>query len=301
MFFEDLVNFLKPNRVVKNFDTEILELNIVFENNFHEKSLGWISDKNMNRTIEIQKGNVIISELIFNSFKEELSKNVNWLIVENPRKAFANVIANFFVPKKKFGLIHNSAVLADSIKINKDTVIIGPNVVLEDNVEIGNNVEIQANTVVKKGTIIHSDVVIGSNCTIGGVGFGYEKEVNGDFQIIHHIGNVMISDNVEIGNNVCIDRAVIGSTFIGRNVKIDNLVHIAHGVKIDENSLIIANAMIGGSVEIGKNVWVSPSVSIRQKLKIEDGALVGMGSVVVKNVPKEDIVAGVPSKSIKAK
>lgn len=299
MLFEELVNFLNPVKVIKNFESEILELNIVFEDNFTVKSLGWISDKNMERTKDVNSGNVIISELLFNSLKEQLSKNVNWIIVENPRKSFANVIEHFFVSEKKYGLIHNSAVIYDSVNFNKNTVNIGPNVVIEENVEIGDYVEIQANTVIKKGTIIHSNTLIGSNCTIGGIGFGYEKEENGDFQIIHHIGNVIISDYVEIGNNVCVDRAVIGSTFIGRNVKIDNLVHIAHGVRIGENTLVIANAMIGGSVTIGKNVWVSPSVSIRQKLNIEDNSLVGMGSVVVKDVLNNDIVAGVPAKSIK--
>lgn len=109
----------------------------------------------------------------------------------------------------------------------------------------------------------------------------------------------MIKKDVEIGNNVCIDRAVLGSTVIGENVKIDNLVHIAHGVVIGENSLIIANSMIAGSCEIGKNVWVSPSVSVIQNTQIEDNALLGMGSVVIRNVDANTIVAGVPAKKTK--
>ena len=111
-----------------------------------------------------------------------------------------------------------------------------------------------------------------------------------------HIGNVHLKENVEVGNNVCIDRAVMGSTLLSENVKVDNLVHIAHGVKIGKNSLIIANSMIAGSVEIGENVWVSPSSSIRQKLIIENDALIGMGAVVVKNVEPSSVVAGNPAK-----
>ena len=76
------------------------------------------------------------------------------------------------------------------------------------------------------------------------------------------------------------------------------MVHIAHGVQVGENSLIIANAMVAGSVKIGKNVWVAPSSSIRQKLSIEDDSIVGMGSVVVKKVEAGDIVAGVPAKKV---
>jgi len=114
-----------------------------------------------------------------------------------------------------------------------------------------------------------------------------------------HIGNVLIYDKVEIGNNTCIDRAVLGSTIIHENVKIDNLVHIAHGVVIQENSLIIAHAMIGGSAEIGKNVWIAPGALIINKGKVEDDSVVGMGAVVIKKVDKRAIVAGNPAKFLK--
>jgi len=299
MLLEDLQRFLNPLLFVKNFEVEIFHLNIVFEESFSVNSLGWLSDKNILRLNEIKTGNVIISEKLFSTNKDNLSKSINWFVVENPRKSFADVIEHFFVDEKKYGNIHQSSIISNSVIFNPEKVNIGPNVVIEDNVQLGDFCEIGANTVLKKGIILKSNITIGSNCTIGGVGFGYEQDKEGNYRVIYHIVNVLISDFVEIGNNVCVDRAVIGSTQIGKNVKIDNLVHIAHGVKIDENSLIIANAMIGGSVSIGKNVWVSPSVSIRQKLTIEDDSLVGMGSVVVKDVQKDDIVAGVPAKSIK--
>ena len=299
MILKELQKFINPIFFIENFDTEVLELNIVFEKTFNINSLGWLSDKNVLRLKDIKTGNVIISEKIYSTNKDNLSKNINWFVVENPRKSFADVIEHYFVEAKKYGDIHTSSTISNSAIFNSAKVNIGPNVVIEDDVQIGDFCEIGANSVLKKGVILKSNITIGSNCTIGGVGFGYEQDKEGNYHVIHHIGNVYISDFVEIGNNVCIDRAVIGSTQIGRNVKIDNLVHIAHGVKIDENSLIIANAMIGGSVSIGKNVWVSPSVSIRQKLTIQDDSLIGMGSVVVKDVQKNDIVLGVPAKSIK--
>ncbi len=91
------------------------------------------------------------------------------------------------------------------------------------------------------------------------------KNEEGKYSIIPHMGNVVIKNQVEIGNNTCIDRAVLGSTIINENVKIDNLVHISHGVSLGANSLIIANTMIAGSSIIGENVWVSPSSSILNK------------------------------------
>ena len=108
-----------------------------------------------------------------------------------------------------------------------------------------------------------------------------------------------MENNVEIGNNTCVDRAVIGSTTLGENVKVDNLVHIAHGVKVARNTVIIANAMVAGSVTIGENTWIAPSASILNQKNIGDNVLVGMSSLVLKDVEDNQIVAGVPAKVIK--
>ena len=148
-------------------------------------------------------------------------------------------------------------------------------------------------------TIIGNNVTIGCNNTIGGVGFGYEKDEFGEYKLIKHIGNVVINDGVEIGNNTCIDRGVIGSTIIGENCKIDNLVHIAHGVNIGKNSLIIANSMIAGSVTIGKNVWIAPSTSVINGAKIGDNSMTGIGTVVIRDIGNNELHIGIPSKKIK--
>jgi len=266
------------------------------------KSLFWCSNKNKESLLKLVIGTGIISKESYQYLKDNNYKaSTNWIVVNNPRLTFMKILNLFFVQKIKFGSIAKSAVIDSSVKYNLKEVNIGENVVIERNVEIGENVEIGHNTVIKSGTIILDNVKIGSNNTIGGVGFGYEQNEKGEYQMIPHIGNVILKNNVEIGNNTCIDRAVLGSTVLFENVKIDNLVHIAHGVKIKKNSLIIANSMIAGSVEIGENVWVSPSVSIMQKTIINDNALVGMGSVVLKNVESSTIVAGVPAKLIKKK
>jgi UDP-3-O-[3-hydroxymyristoyl] glucosamine N-acyltransferase len=128
------------------------------------------------------------------------------------------------------------------------------------------------------------------------VGFGYEKDEDGHYQVIPHIGGVLIEENVEIGNNTCIDRAVLGNTILKKNCKIDNLVHIAHGVIVGENSLVIAHAMVGGSTVIGDNVWVAPNAALINKITIGDNATIGLGAVVVKNVGENDTVIGNPAK-----
>jgi UDP-3-O-[3-hydroxymyristoyl] glucosamine N-acyltransferase len=168
-------------------------------------------------------------------------------------------------------------------------VVIGSGVVLGDRVRIGPNTCI-ANTTVGANTSI------GANCTIGLPGFGYEKDADGRYWRFPHVGRVEIGMDVEIGSNSCIDRGALGSTRIGRGVKVDNLVHIAHNVTIGENALIIANSMIGGSTQVGPRAWIAPSASIMNQLSIGADAVIGMGAVVVRNVGEAAVVMGNPAR-----
>lgn len=257
--------------------------------------LSWCSDKNFDKLKLISNLNsiIIVSENLDSDFK----KKSNFIIVENPRRTFKEILSKFFI-KAKESKISKTSVIDKLSNIGKNPFI-GNNVVIENNCKIGDNVVINHNSVILEGTIIGNNVTIGANNTIGGVGFGYEKNAQGDFEIIPHIGNVIIKDNVDVGNNVCIDRAVLGSTILEDNVKVDNLVHIAHGVVVGRNSVVIANAMVAGSVKIGENSWIAPSASIINKKNVGNNALVGLGAVVTKHVEDNTIVAGNPAKFIR--
>ena len=299
MKIQDVLDFLKPISSTIFEENDILFVKSIDHISFDENSLGWCSDKNIELLKIVKKGTVLVSQALSVQLeKEGFQFTFNAIIVENPRLSFAEILRNFFVKKTVYGIVHVSSIIDSSVKYNESEVFIGPNVVIEENVKIGSKVIIGANSVIKANTIIHSNVSIGSNCTIGGVGFGYEPNEEGVYELIPHVGNVILNDFVEIGNNVCIDRAVMGSTILEREVKVDNLVHIAHGVHIGSNSLIIAHAMIAGSVKIGKNTWVAPCAAIKQKVEIGDNALIGLGSVVLKNVADNEIVVGVPAKKI---
>lgn len=156
-----------------------------------------------------------------------------------------------------------------------------------------------------KGNCIAVDFVepenfsIGWNNTIGSDGFGYAREEDGTLVKIPHAGNVVIEENVEIGSNTCIDRAVVGSTVIGAGTKIDNLVHIAHGVKIGKNCLIAAGAVIGGSCEIGDNCNIWVHASIKNKVKIGSNCIIGAGAVVLTDVPDNSVFVGNPAKFLR--
>lgn len=287
------VNYIGKENVILNNIKQISDKLI------DENSIYWCSDKNIEKISLPKVGTLILSNYSYEFLKynEKLLSN-NFIIVDNPRRFFMELLNKYFDEKPLFNVISNSSLIHESVKFNKEKVNIGNNVVIEEGCEIGENVIVNSNTCILKNTKIGNNVKIGCNNTIGGVGFGFEKDENGNYNQIPHIGNVVIENNVEIGNNTCIDRAVLGSTLIGENVKIDNLVHIAHGVQIGCNSLIIAKAMIAGSAVIGKNVWVAPSSSIMQKISIGDDVVIGMGAVVIKDVEKGAVVAGVPAKKI---
>jgi len=143
------------------------------------------------------------------------------------------------------------------------------------------------------------NVKIGEFCSIGNEGFGFVQDYDGAWIRFPHHGGIIIGDDVEIGDNVCIDRGSLSDTVIGKGVKIDNLVHIAHNVTIGENSMIVAKSMIAGSVKIGDNCWISPSSNIRNGIKIGNNVMVGMGSNVVKDIPDNVVVAGNPARVIR--
>ena len=279
-----------------NIDTQIHEVIQLNPNNTNRHAIFWCNNKNIFQLNNCKYGTVICSHSAKKEFK--INEDCNYIFVENPRLVFSKIIKDFFLQDEKAPYISQSAVIHPSAKIGLN-VSIGHFTVIEENCIIEDNCKIGYNNTIHQKTHLHKNVKIGSNNTIGGIGFGYEKNEQGNYEILPHIGNVVIYENVEIGNNTCIDKAVLGSTKIHKNVKIDNLVHIAHGVEIGENSLIIANSMIGGSTKIGKNVWVAPSASLINKIEVNDNALIGLGAVVVKSVEESHIVAGNPAKFIK--
>lgn len=174
---------------------------------------------------------------------------------------------------------------------------IAKSAVIEDGVVIGNDVIIGANTVVKHGTVIKDNVRIGCNTTIGSEGFQLITMGKGAPLHITHAGGCVISENVYIGDNTCVCNSLFeGYTFIGENVNIDNLVHIAHNLIIEKNAVITAHVIICGSAIIREGAWIAPNSSIINRVTIGKYSKVGMGSVVTKNVAPYSIVYGIPAK-----
>ena len=150
-------------------------------------------------------------------------------------------------------------------------------------------------------------IKIGKNCkikkdvAIGGQAFSHRKNEKGINEVVSQIGGVAIGDNVDIGSFTAIDRGILTDTIIGDNVKIDNLVHIAHNCSVGENTRIAAGAVLGGGVVVGKNCFLGLNCAVRQRIKIGDNVTVGMGAVVVKDIPDNITVVGNPARPLENK
>ena len=162
-----------------------------------------------------------------------------------------------------------------------------------ENVYIGDNVRIGSHCIIYPGVKIYSNMVIGNNVilhsgvVIGGDGFGFAPLPDGSYKKIEHTGNVIINDDVEIGANTTIDKSQVGSTIIGKGVKIDNLCQIAHNVEVGEHTVICAQTGIAGSSKIGKYCVLAGQVGIAGHLTIADHTTFGAQSGCMSSVKKE--------------
>lgn len=179
------------------------------------------------------------------------------------------------------------------------TAVIGQNVVIENGCSIGENVIVEHNVVIHSGTRIGKNSRIRSCSSIGGDGFGFERLDSGMPLRFPHLGGVLIGENVEIGSCTAVAKGTLGDTIIEDNVKVDNLVHVAHNCVIKNGAFIIACAELSGGVSVGENAWVAPNSCTHQKITIGDGSVVGLGAVVTKNVPSNTVFAGNPAKKLR--
>ncbi len=189
--------------------------------------------------------------------------------------------------------IHPSAVIGKGARIGENTFI-GPNVVIGPNVRIGNNCYIYPNVSIYRDTIIGDSVRIHSGSVIGSDGFGYAHTKDGKHVKIHHLGKVVIEDDVEIGANTTVDRAVFGETRIKRGTKIDNLVQVGHNCEIGENSILVSQVGLSGSTKLGRNVIMGGQSATAGHLSIADFTTIAARGGVTKDVKKPGIYSGFP-------
>ena len=273
-------------------------------------TLSFLSNPKYEEYIYATESSICIVNKTFEPQKD-LPKTLTLIKVDDAYACFAKLLEMYNQLYQKESGIEDPSFISEEASIGKNFHIgafcyISKNVTIEDHVIIYPNAYIGENVTIKSGTKIYPNVTvyhdckIGANCiihsgtVIGSDGFGFAPNEKGEFQKIPQIGNVQIEDNVEIGSNVSIDRATMGSTFIRKGVKIDNLCQIAHNVDVDENSAMAAQVGIAGSSKIGKNVLIGGQAGISGHLKIADQTKIVAQSGIPSTVKKAQTLMGSP-------
>ncbi len=241
-------------------------------------------------------------------------KDMALLLSEEPYRAYAKIAAAFYPPEPLESGIAPSADIDETANIGKDCRI-ERGVAIGAAAEIGPNCHIGANTVIGPGVVIGKECAIGPNVTlaccligarvaihvgarIGQEGFGFAPGQDGHLKI-PQLGRVLIGDDVDIGANTTIDRGSGPDTVIGAGTKIDNLVQIAHNVKIGKFCFIAAQVGISGSTEIGDFVMLGGQAGLAGHLNIGAGARIAAKCGVMGNVEAGATVGGFPARPLR--
>jgi len=235
------------------------------------------------------------------------AQNIIPIVTKTPRAHFARAMQKL-ASRKTLATSEGEAKIAKSANIHS-SAIIGAGVVIEEGVEIAPYTIIGPGVHIGAGTVIgsHADIgcaVIGKGCTIkpsvviGGAGFGITSDEKGILDI-PHLGRVIIGDRVSIGSQSCVDRGQIGDTIIGDDVKIDNLVQIAHNCIIGEGTVIAGHTGISGSCVVGKGVQMGGNVGLADHLKVGDGASIAARAGVMHDIPAGEVWSGIPAMPIR--
>ena len=258
--------------------------------------------KLISECIESKASAVIVKDTVPEIKKPQLK-------VANPQYAFARLLEHFYVKPFMASGISDKAYVSDKAQIGENVsiyplafvsdrasigskTVLYPGVFIGENSSVGDECIIYPNVTIRENVKVGSRVIIHSGAVIGSDGFGYVMEKGMHYKI-PQVGGVIIGDDVEIGANATIDRATTGNTMIGSGTKIDNLVQIAHNVKIGENSVIAAQGGVAGSTEIGNYVILGGQVAVADHAKIDDGVMVGGKSGVMGHLEK-GIYSGIP-------
>ncbi|MBW4639289.1 MAG: UDP-3-O-(3-hydroxymyristoyl)glucosamine N-acyltransferase [Gloeocapsa sp. UFS-A4-WI-NPMV-4B04] len=293
----------------KDCNPEIREVSAV-----DEASLGTISYID-GAKFAAQVGKTAASALILPADQalqaQAQEQGIAWIATSQPRLLFAKVIALFYQPFRPVGEIHPSAVIHPSVQLGKDLYIgahvviqprvkigdevcIHPNVVIYPDSEIGDRTVLHANCTIQERTRVGADCVIHSGAVIGAEGFGFVPTASGWVKM-EQSGCTVLEDGVEVGCNSTIDRPAVGETRIGRNTKMDNMVHIGHGSQIGANCAIAAQVGMAGGTKVGNQVILAGQVGIANQAKVGDGVIASAKTGIHSDIEPGAVVSGYPA------
>lgn len=244
------------------------------------------------------------------SLVEAVPKGCAALVIRNPHAGYAFAANRLHRPR-----VHAGAAAISPEAAFEEGVVLGPGVVVGQGAHIGAGTTVGPNTVIGPGVAIGRDCVIGSNASIGFALIGDRVRILSNAVIGEHgfgatagpkglidipqLGRVILQDGVTIGANSTVDRGAYDDTVMGENTKIDNLVMIAHNVKVGRNCVMAAHTGISGSVTIGDGVAFGGRAGVADHFTIGDGAQIGAAAGVLRNVPAGETWGGFPAKPVR--
>jgi UDP-3-O-[3-hydroxymyristoyl] glucosamine N-acyltransferase len=243
--------------------------------------------------------------------REFLPSTCAALVTRHPQAAWAAAVARLHAPRRhepSAPALHPKAELEEGVQLS-------PNVTIGQGARIGRGTRIGAGVVIGPGVLLGRDCVIGANAVIGfallgdrvsisagavlgEAGFGAAVGPRGMVDM-PQLGRVVIQDNVTIGANSCVDRGAFDDTTVGENTKIDNLVHVAHNVRVGRNCVLAAYTGLSGSTVVGDGVAFGGKAGVADHLNIGSGASIGAAASVFKNVPEGETWTGFPARPLK--
>ena len=241
--------------------------------------------------------------LVNSNFEPKREVKATLIKVADAREAVAKLLQAYESMKPKRKGISELAFIDPTAKVGKDCYIgpfvaiaegveVGDGCVLHPHVTIGRNAKVGDNTEIYSNAVIYHDCKVGNRCilhagcVIGADGFGFQPTENG-YEKIPQIGIAIIEDDVEIGANTCIDRAVMGATIVHSGVKLDNLVQIAHNDEIGSHTVMSAQVGIAGSTKVGEWCMFGGQVGIAGHATIANRTQVGAQAGIPNSVKKE--------------
>jgi len=250
--------------------------------------------------------------LVNNNFEPKKEIKATLIKVTDAREAVAKLLQIYESMKPKRSGISDLAFIDPSAKVGKNCYVgpfvaiaegveIGDGCVLHPHVTIGKNAKVGKNTEIYSNAVIYHDCKVGdrcilhAGCVIGADGFGFQPTPEG-YEKIPQIGNVILEDNVEIGANTCVDRAVMGSTIVHSGVKLDNLVQIAHNDEIGSHTVMSAQVGIAGSTKVGEWCMFGGQVGIAGHAQIANRTMAGAQAGIPNSIKKEgSTIQGTPA------
>lgn len=274
-----------------------------------EHALTFLTDNKFASCLSTTKASMAI---VSQDFQPEEPVSCTLIRVKNPKKAFIALLQLYEELKPKRLGVSAKAIVDKSASIGQG-VYIGDGAVVEDNVTIqddakiypqvylGSNVSVGENTIIYAGAKIYEGCKIGNNCVIhsgaviGADGFGFFPDEKGNLTHIPQMGTVILEDEVEVGANTCIDRAMLEATVIHKGTKLDNLIQIAHNCQIGEHTVMAAGCGVAGSVNIGSHCVFGGQVGIKDHVKIGNYVQVAAQAGIHRNVKDRMKLIGSPA------